>query len=127
MASDLSIDLSSVEQPDLTPLVKTRMPKLGEIVTYYEGDAELGAAAYRPAPPKEWTQEDLLRAGRNLPGTNGHRDHPAIVTAVWSASCVNLTVFFDASVPALRSSASLLPDFEPHVHCVNSGWRFQPD
>jgi hypothetical protein len=121
MASDLSIDLGSVEQPGLTPMVKTRMPRLGEIVTFYQGDAEAAAAAkmvYDPEKPELF---------HHLNGINGTRFHAAIVTRVWSATCVNLSVFFDTQPPQVRPSATLLPDFPPDVHCRTSGWRFSPD
>lgn len=80
-------------------------PTIGRIVHYYEGDHEAGSG------------------GR---GTNGHRDHAAIITAVWGDNCVNLTVFFDAKAPEPRTSACLLPDsvFADGVHCTNSGWRW---
>jgi hypothetical protein len=35
---------------------------------------------------------------------NGSRDHPAIITRVWSETGVNLQVFFDAGVAQPRTS-----------------------
>ena len=80
-------------------------PTIGRIVIYYEGDGE---------QPNGYGEK-----GR---GTNGHRDHPAIINAVWSDTCVNLTVFFDAKAPEIRTSVCLLPEFPEGVHCTNSGW-----
>jgi hypothetical protein len=82
-------------------------PYVGLIVLYYEGDAEAGSGGQ---------------------GTNGTRFHPAIVTRVWSATCVNLQVLFDASKPMVRTSMCELPDtvFAEGMHCPNSGWRWLP-
>jgi len=35
---------------------------------------------------------------------NGHREHPAVVTAVWAADCVNLKVLFDCGPVEDRTS-----------------------
>lgn len=77
-------------------------PSIGRIVTYYQGDGEAGPSG----------------------GVNGTREHPAVITRVWSDSCVNLIVLFDASAPDPRTSACELPDsvFADGVHCTNSGW-----
>lgn len=99
-----------------------RHPQIGEIVIYYEGDAE---CAQDMPEAYQRSYDDLISLGRDARGTNGTRYHPAIITQVWGATCVNLTVFFSAHKPGLRSSASLLPDFADDVHCVNSGWRFR--
>lgn len=40
------------------------------------------------------------------PSHNGSRTHPAIITAVHSATCVNLKVFFDFGPVEDRSSVS---------------------
>jgi len=81
-------------------------PTIGRIVHYYEGDSEAG--------------------GRHGSGTNGTRFHPAVITRVWSDTCVNLTVFFDGAAIGNRTSTSELPDavFAEDVHCTNSGWRW---
>ena len=62
--------------------------KIGTIVTYRESDYEVSAEG----------------GGTNPEGTNGTREHPAIVTRVWSPECVNLQVFFDANHVMPRSS-----------------------
>ena len=89
----------------------THKAAIGRIVHYYQGDAE--------APRGNMQNADWK-------GENGTRFHPAVITRVWSDTCVNLIVFFDATGPAVRTSATLLPDevFVPNVHCSNSGWRW---
>lgn len=59
---------------------------------------------------------------------NGAIEHPAVITRVWSDTCVNVTVFFDNSTPDVRSSQMLLPELPDGVVDVseNSGWRW-PD
>lgn len=37
---------------------------------------------------------------------NGVTEHPAVITRVWSDTCVNLTVFFDAKAPEVRTSVT---------------------
>lgn len=56
-------------------------PKIGSFVTYRESDYEVSAEG----------------GGTNPEGTNGTREHPALVTRVWSPECVNLQVFFDGN------------------------------
>lgn len=101
-----------------------RTPKMGETVIYYEGDAEC-ADGMPHLQGQPYDYDKRMEIGRTATGTNGQRFHPAMVTQVWGDTCVNLTVFFSAHKPGLRSSACLLPDFEADVHCVNSGWRFK--
>ena len=61
-------------------------------------------------------------------GTNGTRDHPAIVTRVWSDTCVNLHVFFDASSSWSKSSVTQMPELPDGVANTSGvgGWRW-PD
>jgi hypothetical protein len=89
-------------------------PTIGRIVIYREGDAE----------GHTWGGQHPTSPGH--PGTNGTREHPAIITRVWGDTCVNLHVFFDANMSEPRSSALLLPDFPEGVVDVsgNSGWRW---
>lgn len=63
-------------------------PKIGTFVTYRESDYEVSAAG----------------GGTNPEGTNGTREHPALVTRVWSPECLNLQVFFDANHVMPRTS-----------------------
>lgn len=93
-------------------------PKIGDIVVYYQGDWEAYHALHGRYPNSDGEKEFAQQS----PGTNGHREHPAIITAVWSEGCVNLHVFFDAASSEIRTSASLLPEFPEGVHCTNSGW-----
>jgi hypothetical protein len=95
------------------------MPKIGDMVIYYQGDYE----AYK-AQHGRYPETDAEKSySQNSPGTNGHREHPAIVTAVWGEGCVNLHVFFDAVPSEIRTSALLLPEIPASVHCTNSGWH----
>ena len=59
---------------------------VGCIVLYREGDYEVSAAG----------------GGTNPEGTNGTREHPALVTRVWPNGFVNLHVFFDGMPPQPR-------------------------
>ena len=85
-------------------------PTLGRIVIYRQG-------ALDPHPQNV--------GGR---GTNCTVDHPAIITRVWSETCVNLHVFFDAYPSELRSSVTELPALPDDVENVsgNSGWYWPP-
>lgn len=85
-------------------------PTIGRIVTYFVGDGEIAENKYLPDGP------------------NGHREHPAIITAVWSDDCVNLRVFFDAGEIGVRNSMMRLPDLPPGTagNRFNSGWKW-PD
>jgi len=67
--------------------VRPRKPRIGDTVVYFQ-------------PTKD-------HEGNPVKKSNGHRDHPAIVTAVWSDGCVNLKVFFDCSPVADETSVNL--------------------
>jgi hypothetical protein len=61
-------------------------------------------------------------------GTNGTRDHPAMITRVWSDTSVNLHVFFDACSSAPKSFVTQMPemlDGEANTSAIG-GWRW-PD
>ncbi len=83
-------------------------PTIGRIVTYFVGDWE--------AKDRDWAPN----------GPNGHRDHPAVITAVWSDDCVNLQVLFDAHPVEVRTSMLRLPDAPPGtvMDTSNSGWKW---
>lgn len=70
-----------------------RRPEIGQIVKYIQ-----------PAGEKPY---------------NGHRDHPAIITAVWSETCVNLKVLFDCGPVEDRTSVCL--DTPENPNCY---WRW---
>ncbi len=54
--------------------------------------------------------------------SNGVLEHPAIITRVWSDTCVNLTVFCDySSVVTIKSSVVQDEDMKQE-----SGWRWPP-
>lgn len=54
--------------------------------------------------------------------SNGATEHPAMITRVWSDTCVNLTVFPDFGAPVLRTSQTLLTDpAQPQ-----EGWFWPP-
>jgi hypothetical protein len=60
-------------------------------------------------------------------GTNGTRDHPAVITRAWGSdehSAVNLMVFFDATGAEPRNSVMPLQDLGEGVHNPNQGWRW---
>lgn len=53
--------------------------------------------------------------------SNGAREHPAIVTRVWSDTCVNLTVFPDYMGPQLYTSVN-----QDESNSQDIGWRWPP-
>lgn len=84
-------------------------PSIGRVVTYIVGDHEA---------------KDTL--GWWPRGPNGHRDHPAIITAVWSDTCVNLQVLFDANPIEVRTSVVQMPELPEGVALApeNSWWKW---
>lgn len=98
-------------------------PSVGRIVLYIQGDAELALEKY--SGDHYSTFDELAKAGRHLPGTNGTRVHPALITRVWSDTCVNLHVFFDATPSVIKTSVTLIetPD---DTHNPNAGWCWPP-
>lgn len=91
---------------------QSQKPSQGRIVMYRQGNHD------RP-------END--RSGA-WPGTNGTRDQVAIITRVWSDTCVNLHVFLDASASVARCSVTELPDLPADTENVsgNSGWYWPP-
>jgi hypothetical protein len=79
-------------------------PTIGRIVIYTEGTFE----------------------GRGRDGTNGTRRHPAMITRVWSDTCVNLHVFKDAHESEVKSSVTMLPELPEGVADTsgNPGWSW---
>lgn len=69
------------DAPEVAEQPKT--PKIGDTVIFFQDTPKLG---------DEWH--------------NGHRDHLAIVTAVWGPDCVNLKVLFDQGPIEDKSSVS---------------------
>ena len=53
--------------------------------------------------------------------SNGSKEHPAIITRVWTDTCVNLSVFADYGGLTLKSSA--IQDEEMKQ---DFGWRWPP-
>lgn len=53
---------------------------------------------------------------------NGANEVPAIVTRVWSDTCINCTVFRDAASPVAVTSVVYTDDFEASGQGV--GWRW---
>ncbi|MDE2471022.1 MAG: hypothetical protein KGL35_20335 [Bradyrhizobium sp.] len=71
-----------------------RKPRIGAWVTYIEGPQD--------AP------ERYADCPANWPGTHGHRDHPAIITAVDEDDCADLMVFLDDGPPVARTDVTRL-------------------
>lgn len=99
-------------------------PSVGRIVHYHEGDFEeqsWGGDQEKVRIGHRHSRPDSAAHG----GSNGTRVHPAIITRVWSDTCVNLHVFFDAFPSEVRTSATRL-DTPEDTHNPNSGWRWPP-
>lgn len=56
--------------------------------------------------------------------SNGAKEHPAIITRVWSDGCVNLTVFPDYGEPVLKSSVTFAEISETTAESY--AWRWPP-
>lgn len=101
-------------------------------------DAEVYAAMKAPRPPSVG-RTVIFRQGildnltgriedASWQGTNGTRDHPAIITRVWTGDCVNLMVMFDGHTPCAVTSVCELPmlDDASYYKYGTTGWRW-PD
>ncbi len=55
--------------------------------------------------------------------SNGALEHPAIITRVWSDTCVNLTVFLDFGAPSLKTSVTF---DESEAPSAQYSWRWPP-
>lgn len=56
--------------------------------------------------------------------SNGSSEHPAVVTRVWSDTCVNLTVFPDFGEPVLKTSVNQNETLDSPNQ--NLAWRWPP-
>ena len=56
--------------------------------------------------------------------SNSATEHPAIITRVWSDTCVNLLVFPDNSAPVVKTSASFNDQDFDADHAYH--WRWPP-
>lgn len=56
--------------------------------------------------------------------SNGQHEHPAIVTRVWSDTCVNLTVLPDCGAPVSKTSVIQNEDMTEGNQSV--AWRWPP-
>jgi len=63
----------------------------------------------------------IYRQPENEEPVNTQREHPAIITTVFTERCVNLCVFFDAAWPQPVTSVELI---EPHTDDAAMGWRW---
>lgn len=66
----------------------------------------------------------LFKSKDPLHLSNGADEAPAIITRVWSDTCVNLTVFRDATEPLAVTSVVLAEDFEASGQWT--AWRWPP-
>lgn len=89
-------------------------PKIGDVVIFRQGDED--------------RYQGGNSAGHGTPhwrGGNGTREHPAVITRVWTNECVNLTVFFDAGDPEPRSSVVRVSSAPTEGVTSNGGWDFR--
>lgn len=56
--------------------------------------------------------------------SNGSTEHPAIITPVWSDTCVNLTVFPDYGAPILKTSVNQNESLDGPNQAL--AWRWPP-
>ena len=56
--------------------------------------------------------------------SNGTKEHPALITRVWSDTCVNLTVFPDYGEPVYKTSVNQNESLEGSNQ--NLAWRWPP-
>lgn len=56
--------------------------------------------------------------------SNGATEHPAIISRVWSDTCVNLTVFPDCGVPVCKTSVVQNEDMQEGNQTY--AWRWPP-
>ncbi len=56
--------------------------------------------------------------------SNGATEHPALITRVWSDTCVNLIIFLDHNIPIIRESINQNESLDgPNQE---NAWRWPP-
>lgn len=55
---------------------------------------------------------------------NGASEHPAVITRVWSSTCVNLKVLCDGAAPVDLSSVELEGSFAPIDGFPHHSWSW---
>ncbi len=99
----------------------TQKPSVGRIVIFRQSDHDAMQTTNR-------AYIDHFPNSRDHTGTNCTRDHAAIITRVWSDTCVNLHVFFDAHDPESRNSVVELAELPEGTTDTsgNGGWFWPP-